>query len=37
MSLANKTPIANETRETVDQSRSLNQALDMYVDALKRK
>ena len=29
MSLANKTPIANETRETVDQSRSLKQALDL--------
>ena len=37
MSLANKTPIANETRETVDQSRSLNQALDMYVEVLKKK
>ena len=37
MSLANKTPIANETRETVDLSRSLNQALDMYVEVLKKK
>ena len=36
MSLANKTPIANETRETVDVNRSLIQALDMYVDALKK-
>ena len=36
MSLANKTPIANETRETVDTSRSLFKALDMYVEALKK-
>jgi|TARA_B110000046_G_scaffold26244_1_gene26142 3-hydroxyisobutyrate dehydrogenase-like beta-hydroxyacid dehydrogenase len=36
MSLANKTPIANETRETVDVNRTLIQALDMYVDALKK-
>jgi len=36
MSLANKTPIANETRETVDTNRSLLQALDMYVEALKK-
>ena len=36
MSLANKTPIANETRETVDTNRSLLQALDMYVAALKK-
>ena len=37
MSLANKTPIANETRETVDKNRSLIEALDMYVEALKHK
>ena len=36
MSLANKTPIAEETRETVDKNRSLIQALDMYVEALKK-
>ena len=36
MKLANKTPIAKETRETVDQNRSLIQVLDMYVDALKK-
>ena len=36
MRLANKTPIAKETRETVDQNRSLTEALDMYVDALKK-
>ena len=36
MSLADKTPIANETRETVDTNRSLLQALDMYVEALKK-
>ena len=28
MSLANKTPIARETRETVDETRSLNDVLD---------
>ena len=37
MSLANKTPIANETRENVDKNRSLLEALDMYVEALKHK
>ena len=37
MSLANKTPIANETRETVNQNRSLREALDMYVEALNHK
>ena len=37
MSLANKTPIANETRENVDKNRSLIEALDMYVEALKHK
>ena len=37
MSLANKTPIANETRETVNQNRSLREALDMYVEALDHK
>jgi 3-hydroxyisobutyrate dehydrogenase-like beta-hydroxyacid dehydrogenase len=36
MKLANKTPIAKETRETVDQNRSLIEALDMYVSALKK-
>ena len=36
MKLANKTPIAKETRETVDQNRSLIEALDMYVEALKK-
>ena len=36
MKLANKTPIAKETRETVDQNRSLIQVLDMYVDTLKK-
>ena len=36
MSLANRTPIAKETRETVDTNRSLLQALDMYVEALKK-
>jgi plasmid replication initiation protein len=36
MSLANKTSIANETRETVDVNRTLIQALDMYVEALKK-
>jgi hypothetical protein len=37
MSLANKTPIAAETRETVNQKRSLTEALDMYVEALRHK
>ena len=37
MSLANKTPIAAETRETVNQNRSLTEALDMYVEALIHK
>ena len=36
MSLANKTPIARETRETVDETRSLNDVLDMYVNAIKK-
>ena len=36
MSLAAQTPIAKETRETVDESRTLEQALDMYVAALRR-
>ena len=36
MKLADKTPIAKETRETVDQNRSLIEALDMYVEALKK-
>ncbi len=34
MELADRTPIASETRETVDTSRTLEQALDMYVAAL---
>ncbi len=36
MSLANKTVIANETRENVDVNRTLIQALDMYVASLKK-
>ena len=36
MSLANKTPIARETRETVDEKRSLIDVLDMYVNAIKK-
>ncbi len=35
MELAQKTPIAKETRETVDKNRTLIQALDMYIKALK--
>jgi len=37
MSLANKTPISKETRESVDKNRSLIETLDMYVEALKIK
>jgi len=33
MALADRTPISAETRETVDTSRTLSQALDMYVAA----
>ena len=35
MALAARTPMASETRETVDESRTLDQALDQYVDALR--
>ena len=35
MALADRTPIAAETRETVDESRSLEAVLDMYVEALQ--
>jgi len=35
MTLADKTPIAIETRETVNINRTLIEALDMYVEALK--
>ena len=35
MTLADKTPIAKETRETVNINRTLIEALDMYVEALK--
>ena len=36
MDLADKTPIAKETRETVNVNRTLIEALDMYVAALKK-
>ncbi len=36
-SLMDRTPIAEETRETVDTSRTLEQALEMYVAALDGK
>ena len=35
MELADRTPIAAETRQTVDESRTLTQALDMYVAAIR--
>ncbi len=35
MAMADRTPIAAETRETVDESRTLEQVLDMYVAALQ--
>ena len=35
MNLANKTPIAKETRENFDKSRSLLEAVDMLVEASK--
>ena len=35
MELAHRTPISHETRETVDTSRTLIEALDMYVAARK--
>ncbi len=37
MDLANKTPIANETRENFNSSRSLLEAVDMLVQASKTK
>ena len=37
MNLANKTPIAKETRENFDKSRSLLEAVDMLVEASKNK
>ncbi len=37
MNLANKTPIAIETRENFDKSRSLLEAVDMLVEASKNK
>lgn len=37
MELADRTPIAAETRETVDESRTLEQVLEMYVAALDRR
>ena len=37
MDLANKTPIAKETRENFDKSRSLLEAVDMLVEASKNK
>ena len=37
MSLAKKTPIANETRENFDKSRSFLEAVDMLVEASKTK
>ena len=36
MTLANRTPIARETRETFDETRSLNDVLDMFVNAIKK-
>lgn len=36
MALANRTPISKETRETVNEARSLIEVLDMYVNALKK-
>ncbi len=35
MELADRTPIAAESRETVDESRTLEEVLDMYVAALQ--
>ena len=37
MNLANKTPIAKETRENFDKSRSFLEAVDMLVEASKNK
>ena len=36
MELAKKTPIAKETRENFDKSRSLSKAVDMFVKAIKK-
>ena len=36
MKLAKKTPIAKETRENFDKSRSLSKAVDMFVKAIKK-
>ena len=36
MKLAKKTPIARETRENFDKSRSLSKAVDMFVKAIKK-
>ena len=36
MELAHRTPIARETRENFDQSRSLSEAVDMLVKAIKK-
>ena len=35
--LLDRTPIAAETRETVDESRTLTQALEMYVAAMRAR
>jgi hypothetical protein len=35
MELANKTPLASETRETLPDNLNINEVLDMYVRALK--
>lgn len=37
MELASRTPIAVETRETVDESRTLEQAMEMYAAALEKR
>ncbi len=37
MAMADRTPIASETRETVDESRSLTTVLDMYVEATRNR
>ena len=34
--LLDKTPIAQETRETIDKSRTLEQCLAIYTDALSK-
>jgi hypothetical protein len=35
MKLANKTPLASETRETAQDNRALADVLQLYVDALR--